>query len=262
MLEDTAQTLKNTGGGAAGALHTIRGAGTILARLLLVAGRGKVAGTAAANVVARDHAVLTLVSARVLILERDDRTLDVAVGIAGAATARVEAAAADAGRGAGGRGGAGGADGVEGGGHTGGRGGQWSAKVVSCAAAAGVDVGVLRNGGVRLGDGVARRHLELFVAVVVRPSMFLYVRYSSPRQLWLGEIPKWSVYAVEYAAYMGYVLDALAVFVSLAGPVFHSEIAAVIDFGVSWYGVSWYCVLDIVSFKEDHQKGGAGLVGV
>lgn len=96
---------------------------------------------------------LALVCARELVLKRQDGALDVAVGVAGAAAAAVEAARGGdaAGRGAG-------RAGVERRGDAGGGGGGGSAQEVAGATAAGVDVGVLRNGGVRLGDGVARHN--------------------------------------------------------------------------------------------------------
>lgn len=94
---------------------------------------------------------LALVGARELVLKRQHGALDVAVGVAGAAAAAVEAAGGGHAAAGGGARGAG----VERGGHAGGGGGQRGADKVAGAAAAGVDVGVLRYRGVRLGDGVA-----------------------------------------------------------------------------------------------------------
>lgn len=103
---------------------------------------------------------LALVGARELVLKRQDRALNVAVGIACAATAAVEPA-----RGGDAAGGGVGGAGLERRGHAGGGGGERSADKVAGAAAAGVDVGVLCDGRVRLGDGVAGhvyRHLFFF----------------------------------------------------------------------------------------------------
>lgn len=99
-----------------------------------------VAGAAAAD--ADRRGLLADLGALELLVEGESRALRRGVDVAGAAAARVEA------RGAGGSG-----DGRAGG-HAGGWGGLGSAEEVAGAAAAGVGVGVLEHGGVRLGDGV------------------------------------------------------------------------------------------------------------
>lgn len=111
---------------------------------------------------------LTLVGAGELILKRDHRTLDVAVSVAGATTATVEAAC----RGDAAGGGAGGA-GVERCGHAGWGGGLWCADKVAGATAAGVNVGVLCHRGVRLGDGVSGHVWRDFVQGVIICVMYI-----------------------------------------------------------------------------------------
>lgn len=105
---------------------------------------------------------LTLVGAGELVLKGQDRTLNLAVRVASTAAAAVEAAGGgDA------AGGGAGCAGVKRRGHAGWGGGLWGANKVACAAAAGVDVGVLCHGRVWLGDGVAGHIFFLVVFLFI-----------------------------------------------------------------------------------------------
>lgn len=95
-------------------------------------------------------ALLAVLGARVLLVERDNGPVTGRVRVAGAAAARVEAA----GGGAGGGGGGGGGRKDGGGGDARGRGGARRTEKVACAAATRVGVAVLGDRWVRLGDGV------------------------------------------------------------------------------------------------------------
>lgn len=108
------------------------------------AGAEDVSGATAAYV-ADGGSLLADLGAGEFLVEGEDRALGFGVSVAGTAPAGVETA------GAGGGGSSGGRD-------TGGSGGLRSTEEVASTATARVGVAVLGNGGVRLGDGVERRH--------------------------------------------------------------------------------------------------------
>lgn len=80
-----------------------------------------------------------------LLAEGQNRALGGSMGVAGAATAGIEATGA-------------GGSGLDLGRNTGGRGSGWSLEEVSCTAAARVGVAVLSDSGMRLVDEVGGRH--------------------------------------------------------------------------------------------------------
>lgn len=119
-----------------------------------------VAGTAAADVT-HGLGLLAGVGTSVLLVKVQHRSLNCRMGVAGSATTSVEAGRA-------------GLDGLDLGGNTRGSSGHWGAEGVACSTSPGVSVGVLEDGGVRLGDEVGGRHC-VFLCVWFSGLMWFFV---------------------------------------------------------------------------------------